>query len=92
MCLYNRPLTPAAETPEQIKTRIYDQPAQFGIINKYKIITPTISYYVEADTVIYSGNHIIFKLNSSEVACISLNTVYGFYIIDSRPASSEVQP
>lgn len=90
MCLYNRTIPPAAETPEHMPEakRFYRTP---GVFIKYKIITPTISYYIEADSIEYCGDYIVFKIGITIVACISLNTAYGFIAIEQRAASSEGQ-
>ena len=88
------------EIPEQMtRPEPWTAEKPRGVVYKYKIITPTVNYYIEADRVIYGDIYINFFLKEKQVACISLNTVYGVFMIDSRPAmidssavSSEVQP
>ena len=93
MCVFNRTIPPAAETPERMPTPApWTAEKPHGVVYKYKVITPTVNYYIEADRVIYGDIYIDFFLDNLQVACISLNTVYGVWLIDSRAASSEGQP
>lgn len=90
MCIYNRIIPSVIETPERMPTPApLTAEKPHSVVRKYKIITPTVNYYIWADRVIYGDIYLDFFLDNLQVACISLNTVYGVLMIDSRAASSE---